>query len=70
MEPETIDRLVRMAGGCTVFLDGVPRVYMVRGIPSLDPIGPEVPQPDELQVLAALGDRWPAVRFDLPDEFP
>lgn len=65
-----LDQLIREAAGRPVVLDAFPKVYEDETGVSLDPIGPEVPEPDDELVLYLLTERYPGILFDAADEFP
>jgi hypothetical protein len=67
---DTIDRLVSTAEGGVVRLDALPKVYLDEDGVSFEPVGPEIPVPDDETLLYLLGQRYPGVEFDLPDQVP
>ena len=67
---DIIDRLVNSAEGRVVRLDAVPKVYLDEDGVTFDPVGPEIPVPDDETLLFLLGQRYPGVTFDLPDQVP
>ena len=67
---DAIDRLVTAAEGRVVRLDTLPKVYLDEDGVTVDPVGPEIPAPDDETLLFLLGQRYPGVRFDLPDHVP
>ena len=67
---DTIDRLVAAAEGRVVRLGEVPRVYLDEDGVTFDPVGPEIPVPDDETLLYLLGQRYPGIEFDLPDQIP
>jgi hypothetical protein len=67
---DAIDRLVSSAEGRVVRLDAVPKVYLDEDGVTFDPVGPEIPVPDDETLLFLLGQRYPGVVFDLPDQVP
>jgi hypothetical protein len=67
---DDIDRLVSNAEGRVVRLDAVPKVYLDEDGVSFDPVGPEIPVPDDETLLFLLGQRYPGIEFDLPDLVP
>ena len=67
---DTIDHLVSTAEGRVVRLDVLPKVYLDEDGVTFDPVGPEIPVPDDETLLFLLGQRYPGVMFDLPDHVP
>ena len=67
---DAIDRLVIATEGSVVRLDGVPRVYLDEDGVTFEPVGPEIPVPDDDTLLFLLGQRYPGVAFDLPSQVP
>src|SRR5262245_28219727 len=67
---DTIDRLVNSAKGRVVRLHTLPKVYLDEDGVTFDPVGPEIPVPDDDTLLFLLGQRYPGVAFDLPDQVP
>jgi hypothetical protein len=67
---DTIDRLVSAAEGRVVRLDVLPKVYLDEDGVTFDPVGPEIPVPDDETYLFLLGQRYPGVMFDLPNHVP
>jgi hypothetical protein len=67
---DAIDRLVSTAEGHVIRLDAVPKVYLDEDGVTFDPVGPEIPVPDDETLLFLLGQRYPGVEFDLPDQVP
>jgi hypothetical protein len=67
---DIIDRLVNTADGRLVRLDALPKVYLDEDGVTFDPVGPEIPVPDDETYLFLLGQRYPGVEFDLPDHVP
>jgi hypothetical protein len=67
---DNIDRLVSAADGRVVRLDALPKVYLDEDGVTFDPVGPEIPVPDDETLLFLLGQRYPGVTFDLPDQVP
>jgi hypothetical protein len=65
-----IDRLVQEANGRPVRLDALPKVYLDEDGVTFEPVGPEIPVPDDETLLFLLGERYPGVEFELPDEVP
>jgi hypothetical protein len=65
-----IDRLVQESNGRPVRLDVLPKVYLDEDGVTFEPVGPEIPVPDDETFLFLLGERYPGVEFDLPDEVP
>jgi hypothetical protein len=65
-----IDRLVQEANGRPVRLDVLPKVYLDEDGVTFEPVGPEIPVPDDETLLFLLGERYPGVAFDLPDHVP
>jgi hypothetical protein len=65
-----LDRLVREAAGRPVVLDAFPTVYYDETGPTLEPIGPELPEPTDELILSLLAERYPGVTFEPADEFP
>lgn len=67
---DAIDRLVSAAEGRMVRLDALPKVYLDEDGVTFDPVGPEIPVPDDETLLFLLGQRYPGVDFDLPAQVP
>ena len=67
---DIIDRLVNTAEGRLVRLDTLPKVYLDEDGVTFDPVGPEIPVPDDETYLFLLGQRYPGVEFELPDHVP
>jgi hypothetical protein len=67
---DIIDRLVNTAEGRLVRLDALPKVYLDEDGVTFDPVGPEIPVPDDETYLFLLGQRYPGVEFELPDHVP
>jgi hypothetical protein len=67
---DTIDRLISAAEGRPVRLEALPKVYLDEDGVTFDPVGPEIPVPDDETLLFLLGQRYPGVAFDLPDQVP
>ncbi|HKB04131.1 MAG TPA: hypothetical protein VKD90_18050 [Gemmataceae bacterium] len=67
---DVIDRLVSAAEGGVVRLEILPKVYLDEDGVTFDPVGPEIPVPDDETFLFLLGKRYPGVSFDLPDQVP
>ena len=67
---DTIDRLVSAADGRVVRLVTLPKVYLDEDGVTFEPVGPEIPVPDDDTLLFLLGQRYPGVAFDLPDQVP
>jgi hypothetical protein len=67
---DAIDRLVGAAEGRVVRLDALPKVYLDEDGVTFDAVGPEIPVPDDETLLFLLGQRYPGVAFDLPDQVP
>jgi hypothetical protein len=67
---DAIDRLVAISEGRVVRLAAVPKVYLDEDGVTFDPVGPEIPVPDDETLLFLLGQRYPGVVFDLPDQVP
>jgi len=67
---DIIDRLVNTAEGRLVRLDALPKVYLDEDGGTFDPVGPEIPVPDDETYLFLLGQRYPGVEFELPDHVP
>lgn len=53
-----------------VRLDVLPKVYLDEDGVTFDPVGPEIPVPDDETLLFLLGQRYPGVAFDLPAHVP
>jgi hypothetical protein len=67
---DTIDRLVSAAEGRVIRLDTLPKVYLDEDGVTFDPVGPEIPVPDDDTLLFLLGQRYPGVVFELPAQVP
>jgi hypothetical protein len=67
---DTIDQLVSTAEGRVVRLDALPKVYLDEDGVSFEPVGPEIPVPDDETILFLLGQRYPGVEFNLPAQVP
>ena len=67
---DTIDQLVRTAEGRVVQLNVLPKIYLDEDGVTFDPVGPEIPVPDDETYLFLLGQRYPGVVFDLPGHVP
>ena len=67
---DIIDRLVNTAEGRLVRLDALPKVYLDEDGVTFDPVGPEIPVPDDETYLFLLGQRYPGVEVALPDHVP
>jgi hypothetical protein len=67
---DAIDRLVTTAEARVVRLDALPKVYLDEDGVTFDPVGPEIPVPDDETFLFLLGQRYPGVLFELPDRVP
>jgi hypothetical protein len=67
---DAIDQLVSTGAGRVVRLDAVPKVYLDEDGVTFDPVGPEIPVPDDDTLLFLLGQRYPGVIFELPDQVP
>ena len=67
---DAIDRLVTAAEGRPVRLDALPKVYLDEDGVTFDPVGPEIPVPDDDTFRFLLAQRYPGVAFDLPAQVP
>lgn len=70
MTLEDLDRIVAGGPAQPIRLDAYPRVFNAGDHVTLEPVGPEFPEPVEDLVHYLLDLRYPGVLFDLPAEVP
>jgi hypothetical protein len=71
MELADLDRIVREADRPAVRLDALPTVYLDEDGVTFEPVGDvTIPEPDDETFQSLLAERYPGIRFELPDDVP